>query len=151
MCVHMCIINLHVHGLCIWIFIFPLLFLVLKMTASLCLYPIIRFNKADWFYLQSIPREVDVPYKTALSHGLLTGFTDWYMYVYMYCWERRRCRVTIRFYNFREKWLGHDTLNFYSFCFIFHLEVAWSLHIFHLWQRGKTTSFKKTSIMLFWY
>ena len=38
------------------------------------------------------PCEVAVPYKTSLSHGLLTGFADWYMYEYMYLWEKRpRC------------------------------------------------------------
>ena len=59
------------------------------------------------------PCEVSVPNITVSSHSFLAEFVDWYMYVYMYFWERRRCCVTIWFYNFREKFLCHDTLTFY--------------------------------------
>ena len=45
----------HEQGVCICIFVFSLLFLVLKMTTLLCLSPKITFNKSYWFYLQSPP------------------------------------------------------------------------------------------------
>ena len=51
-------------------------------------------------------------YKTDSLHGLLNGFTDLYMYVHMYCWEKIPPCVTVRFCNFRDKWLGHGTLTF---------------------------------------
>ena len=84
-------------------------------------------------------------YKTTLLHGLLTGFEDWYMYVYMYWWDKRPCCVTIWLYISEYNLLGHDTLTFYSFYFIFCLEVTWYLCVYHLWYRGKTTLVAKTS------
>ena len=45
MCVHMCIMNLNVHGDAYAFSYFPC-YLGLKMTASLCLSTILRFNKA---------------------------------------------------------------------------------------------------------
>ena len=36
-------------------------------------------------YSQSL-FDVDVHYKNELSHGLLTGFSYWNMYVYIYGW-----------------------------------------------------------------
>ena len=90
-------------------------------------------------------------YKTTLLHGLLTGFEDWYMYVYMYWWDKRPCCVTIWFHIFEYKLLGHDTLNFYYAYLIFYLEVTCSICVFRLWYRGKTTPFSKTSLILFFY
>ena len=51
MCIHMCIMK------CIHIFMFSLLFLGLKMTTSFFLSPILRFNKAYWFYLKLNPMQ----------------------------------------------------------------------------------------------
>ena len=45
----------HTQGVCIFIFVFYLLFLVLTMTASLCFFPILRFNKALLLYMLSTP------------------------------------------------------------------------------------------------
>ena len=88
-------------------------------------------------------------YKTLLSHGLLNEFVDWYMYVYMYFWERQPRCVTLWFSVFREKRIGHDYLPFYSFCFIFHLELTCSLHVFYLWYRGKRHQLRKTLLYYF--
>ena len=84
-----------------------------------------------------LPCEFSLPYKTELLNGLLTGFEYWYRYVYMYCLERKNRCVTLWFYNFVDKWLCHNNLTFYSFCFSFCLEVTCSIHVFHLWFRGK--------------
>ena len=76
MCVHMCIMNLHVHD-CVYLFSCFLCYLGLKITASFCLSPILRFNKAYWFCLQSLPVSgLLYCYKTLLLHVLQTGFTD---------------------------------------------------------------------------
>ena len=89
-----------------------------------------------WLYLQSL-LVCAVPYKTALFPDLLTGCTNWYMYVYIHFWEKQPSCVTIWFYNFGKKWLGHDTLMFIQFLFIFHMGVTRYLYVFHLWNRGK--------------
>ena len=65
-------------------------------------------------------------------------------YVYI---ERRRRRVTVWFYDFGEKWLGHENPTFYRFCFIFHTEMTFSIHVFHLLYRWNKHSQKN----LFWY
>ena len=60
--------------LLICMFMFPLLFLGLKITTSFYLYPILRFNKEDLSYLQSLTMLGCYTVKTVLSHGLLIGF-----------------------------------------------------------------------------
>ena len=45
--------------------------------------------------------------------------------------------LNVWFYVFGNKWLCHDTLNFYSFCFSFHLEVTWSLRVFHFFKEKR--------------
>ena len=55
MCVHMCIMNMHVHG-CVYAFsCFPCYFLELTMTMSFYLSPKLIFNKLDWIYSEYIP------------------------------------------------------------------------------------------------
>ena len=144
----MCIMNMHIHG-CVYVFLCFICYFWdwqwLRHSVYIPYYSLIR--RIECIY-NRFPCEVAVPYKNALSHGLLTGFADWYMYVYMYLWEKRRCRLTVWLYVFGEKWICHDTLNFYSFCFIFRLKVTCSLHVLHLWYR-KTMPVKKTFIILF--
>ena len=105
----MCIMNLHV-SIGEYVFLCFPCYSLLTMTASFYLYTILRFNKAYWFYLQSLPVRFSVPYKTELLNGLLTGFADWYMYVYMYFWERRPCHVIFWFYIFGDKMTFFVTL-----------------------------------------
>ena len=115
----------------ICIFIFYLLVLRLTMTTLFYLSSILIFIKTDLFYLQP-PCEVILMYKNVLYHSLLIWLTDWYMYVYMYFWERQKIHLTVRFFGFGEKWLCHNPLTFYSFCFSFRSEVKFSLHVFDL-------------------
>ena len=75
--------------------------------------------------------EVSLPYKTVLLHGLLTGFVDWYMYVYMYGWDIWRHCVTIWLYVFGEKWLCRDTLNFYLSVWLYVFGDKWLFHDAH--------------------
>ena len=96
---------------------------VITMTAWFFLSPILRLNKADWIYLQSLPVWESVPYNTVLPHGLMNGFADWYMYVYMYVLERQHCCVTVWLYVFGDKWLGHNTLIFYLIVWLYVLDV----------------------------
>ena len=73
--VHMCIMNVHVHVMCICSFMFSLYLLVLIITTAYCLYTVLRFNKADLIYLQSLPVE-GIPCGTlsySSSHELLYG------------------------------------------------------------------------------
>ena len=87
MCVHMCIINLRVYGMSLCIFMFSLFFMGLKMTTSFYLYPILRFNNADWFYLQWLPVGV---YCTVIRLHfqtvslLVCGLIYIYMYICIY-------------------------------------------------------------------
>ena len=97
-------------------------------------------------------------------HGLLNGLVDWYLYVYMYGWNRQlRCVtvwlyvfgykllfhdtitfcLTVSFCVFGGKWLCHETRTFYSLCFIFHLEVTCCLHVLQLWYRWKRGQSRK--------
>ena len=41
------------------------------------------FNNVDLFYFKSLPLQGYYAVKNVLSHGLHTGFADWYMYVYI--------------------------------------------------------------------
>ena len=87
----------------ICMFMFSLLFLGLQITVSLCLSPIIRFNKANWLYLQSLYVWVFYTIKTVSSHSIHTGFLYWSMYLYMYFWERQPCCVKFWLSIFRDK------------------------------------------------
>ena len=124
MCVYICIMNLQVR---VWEHVFScfLVILVFTMTTSLCLYPILSFNRVYWLYLNPPRARLLYRYKTVLSHGLLKGVVNWYMYVYMYCWERQTCNLNLWFSIFGEKWLGHDFLNFYSFVSYY----LWKWHV----------------------
>ena len=64
------------------------------------------------------------------------------MYVYMYFCKIKPCLVTIFFLFLERKWICHDTLTFYSFCFSFHLEGKCS-HVLNLWYRGKRRQYIK--------
>ena len=52
-CVYICVSWIFTCMVAYMYFMFSLLFLLLTMTTSLCLSPILRFNKTDWIYLQS--------------------------------------------------------------------------------------------------
>ena len=83
------------------------------MSTEYCLYPTLRFNKADWIYLQSLPvgyccTVIRLSYRMLSLLGL---WIDIYICKYIYI-DRRRCRVTIWFYNFGEKLLGRDNPTF---------------------------------------
>ena len=54
MCVGMCIMNLHAHGGA-YVFSCFTFYLVLTMTESFYLSPIIKFKKVYWFYLKLFP------------------------------------------------------------------------------------------------
>ena len=125
-------------------FVFSLLFLRLTTTTPFCLSPILRFNKADWFYLKFLLVWVFYTVKNALSHGLLTVFEDWYIYTYI-CVSDRDNLIVYHFGSLfsKTKWLCHDPLSFYSFFFSFHLEVTCSFNVFHLWCRGKKFQLRK--------
>ena len=122
------------------------------MTTPFCLSPILRFDKGVLIIFTISPH---VPliyrYKTVLFHGLLAGFVNWYMYVYMYFWDRWYHLVTVWIYIFGDKWIFHKTLTFYSFCFSLHLEVACSLIYSYIpfIVKRKAVTFKKDSIILF--
>ena len=89
----------------ICLFMFSLLFLGLIMTTPLCLSPLLRVNKADWFYLQLILMWGWFTIKTALPHGIQTGFADIYIYICMdICITERADLVVYHFgYLFLER------------------------------------------------
>ena len=125
----MCTMNLHVHIMCIYIFMFSLFFFGLENYYFFCLSPVLRFNKVDWFYSQSLPvRGLCTVYNCVIVRSPY-WVEDWYMYVYMYFWDIRRCHVTVRFYNVRDKLIGYDTLNFYS-C----ISSVWKWHYLFLYS-----------------
>ena len=125
------------------------------MTTTYCLSPVIRFNMADWIYLQLIPigvccTVIRLRYCTVYLLGLRINIRK---YIYI---EKRCCCVIVWIFDFGEKWLGHEnptflktvwfhilewndlvmTLVLFIHFFSFHLEVTCSLHVFHLWYRG---------------
>ena len=53
---------------------------------------------------------------------------------------------TLGYYNIRDKWPGHDSYTFNSFCFSLNFEMTWYLHVLHLWCRSKTKSVDKRYI-----
>ena len=140
------------------------------MNMSLFLSPILRFNKADWIYLQSLPvgfccTVIRLRYHTVSLLGLRI-----YMCKYI-CIKRRRFHVTILLYGFREKWLGNYNPNFFKlfgymfleqndlvvmlvifihFCFSFRMEVACYFHVLNLWYRGNNLSWENLYYMI-WY
>ena len=118
MCVYMCIMNLHVYGMCIYIFMFSLYLLGLITTMSFYLYPILRFNKADCLYLQSLSVGGCCTVWDCVIARSPECVADWYMYLCMYFGEGRRFSVTVRFYYFREKWICHNIL-----IFLIHLNL----------------------------
>ena len=86
-CIYVCTYMYHESArtrLQIYIFMCSLLFLGLKITTSFHVSPILRCNKSDWYYLQSLPVLGFCTVKTALSHGLLTWFADIYIHLYIY-------------------------------------------------------------------
>ena len=91
--VHICIMNLHV-SVGEYVFHFFLVIWCLKWLRHSVYLPCKGLIRRIGYTYNCSPCEVDLPYKTLLSHGLLTGFTDWCMYVYIYFWERWHHRVT---------------------------------------------------------
>ena len=96
-----------------------------------------KFNRADWSHLQFIPVEVT----------LLLRLRFWMVSRLRFSIDINVCIYILLIYDlfmyhfgslFSEiKWLCHDSLNFFSFCFCFHLEVTLSTHVFHLYFIGK--------------
>ena len=100
----------------ICILTFSLLSLGLTTNKSLYLYTILRFNKADLFYLQSLPVWGWYTVNTSLSHCLQTWFVDWYICMYTCITDRDDTTVLPFGCLFLErKLLCHDPLTFYSF------------------------------------
>ena len=148
MCVHMCIMNLHMHG-CVYIFLWFTCYFVLAMKVSCCLSTIFRFNKVYWLYLKSLPiwgfcTIIRLIYRTIFWLGL----ADRYMYVFMYLWKKPPHCVTLLVYVFGEKWLCHDSLIFYSFFQLPFWSDTLSSCIPFLVQR-KMTSVKKPFVVSF--
>ena len=110
MCVHMCIMNMHVH--CgAYVFSCFTCYLGLTMTESFYLSPILRFSKAYRFYLKALPVKGWWTVIRMRHHTVSwLGFLDWYMYVYMYCQEKRPICVTLWFSVFGERLIGNKIL-----------------------------------------
>ena len=134
----------------ICLFMFSLLFLGLIMTTPLCLSPLLRVNKADWFYLQLILMWGWFTIKTALPHGIQTGFADIYIYICMdICITERADLVVYHFgYLFLEIHLiCHDTL---TFIHLFQLPFGSDMLLcIPFMVYGKSASVDKTSVILF--
>ena len=52
-----------------------------------------------------------------------------YICMFFFFKERWRCCVTVRLYNYREKWFGHDTITFYPF-----ISSIWKWHDFSMYS-----------------
>ena len=127
------------------------------MTASYCLSPVLRFNKADWIYLQPPPvgsccNFIRLRYCMVY---LLVLWIDIYVNIYilrddvvvyrLVLWFQREMTwcLTIRFYVFGAKWIGNDACTLYIFSFSFHMEVICSINVFHLLYRGNLRQSRK--------
>ena len=122
-----------------------LLFWGLTITMSFCLSPIPRFNKADWFYSQSLPMWGCCTVKTMLSECLHTWFVDWYIYVLIYVFLRyttSSCTL-LALFSLERKWLCHDFLTFYSFVFIY-IRKWHDINVFHLCYIVNKRQLRKT-------
>ena len=87
-------------------------FLVIWYLQLLCHYVLIKRNDL----ITNSPRVMLLyRYNTLLSHGLVNGVADWYMYVYMYCLARRTRCGTLWFYVFGEKLFFMTLLIFIHF------------------------------------
>ena len=111
---------------------FSLLFWGLTMNTSLYFSLILRLNKTDCSNLNISLWEVSIPLILNYLIGFQTGFADWYMYEYMYCWEWLSCCLTVWLSVFDDIVFKYDFLAFYSFYFRLHLEVKVSINVLHL-------------------
>ena len=94
----------------------------------------------------SYPCDISMSHKTLLSHVLQTGFAYWYMYVYMYLWERRpwSCnRLVLCFWRDNDFFM--ELLLFFQIPFGY--DTLSSCIKFSIWR--KATSVDKTSVLLF--
>ena len=96
----------------------------------------VYYHRIDYIYNHYLC-EVDVPLR--LHYCTVSWMVLW-IDICMYISIAERDGIVV--WNFGSlfsdrNWLCHDPLKFYSFCFSFHLEVTWSLHVFHLFFRGK--------------
>ena len=140
------------------------------MTMSYCLSPLLRFNKADWTYIQSLsvgvnpigahdssPQGFIVIRPRPRTASLIVLRIDICASIYI---EIRRCRVTVWFYDFQIEmnwsWQSYLCVNhlviyfwikmtwswrLYSlYIFRVRVEVTCSLRVFHLWYRGNDLS-----------
>ena len=89
-------------------------------------------------------------YKTELLHGLLNGFADWYIYVYMYCWERRTLCVTLFFYISERNDCVTTILLFIHFT-KFHLEVTSPHHVHSIYGTEESSASWGNLSFIIWY
>ena len=143
MCVHICIMNLHVHG-CVHSFSrFPC-YLGLTMTAPLCLYPILRFNKAHWFYLQQLPVRGCCNF-IRLCYCMVSWlfFKLIHVCIYVFLIDTTLSCISLVLCFWREMTLSWHSY-FYSFFSSSHLEVTCYRNVLHFWYLKKAMSVGKS-------
>ena len=113
-CVHMCIINGPVHGMCICSFMFSLPLFGLIMTTSYCSSPLLRFTKSYWIYVL-----VYIYWETKLSFN---RFVLLFRREMTWSWQYYFC-LTVMLYVFGLRWLGRDARIFIHF-----LGSVWKWH-----------------------
>ena len=129
-------------------FTFSPCYLVLTLTISLCLSPILGFNNSYWLYLQSLPFEVAVTYKTVLSHILLNSYAFLYLCIYVFLIDMiLSCNILVLCFR-REMALSWHSY-FLFLIFRFDLEVICS-HAFNLWYIWKDPSWENLCYNI-WY
>ena len=108
---------------------FSLIFLGLTVTTSFRLSPILSFNKVDWFHLQLISVEFDLPLRLYFCTVSILGLSiDVYVWIYVLL------RDDLVVYHFgslflERKRLCHNSLPFYLFWLCFHSEVTCMLKL----------------------
>ena len=133
MCVDMCMMNLHVHG-CVYVFSCFTCYLGLKMTASFCWYPVLRFNGEYWLYLQSLSFwGWCAVIRLGILHNILTGFFGLiYLCIYVLLRDTTLPCNPLDLYFWREINLSRN-FYFLFICLSFNLEAACSHHVINFW------------------
>ena len=139
----------HTQGVCVFTFVFSLLFLGLTMTPSLCLSTILRFNKSGLFYLKTTPCVI-LMYRIKFCCCMVS-------------WRDLQIDICIYIFFFlREKNLSFNHFSLFSernnlvvtillFISLFHIsfvsDITSSCIPFVVYR--KATPFNKTSVILF--
>ena len=127
-------------------FTFSPCYLVLTLTISLCLSPILGFNNSYWLYLQSLPFEVAVTYKTVLLHILLNSYAFLYLCIYVFLIDMiLSCNILILCFR-REM-----ALSWHSYFLFLFSDSIWKWYalmhsIYGIYER---TPVEKTSAIIF--